>query len=69
LLEQIVINYNYTKYNCYLWLFTHSIKLYMNESKEDIYNFLLSIFQRITEVIFSLDENYITNNKQSKNEN
>ncbi|OUM69487.1 hypothetical protein PIROE2DRAFT_2579 [Piromyces sp. E2] len=64
LLEQIVINYSITKYNCYLWLFTDSIKLYMNESKKDIYNFLLSIFQKFTETVFSFNENDIINNKQ-----
>ncbi|ORX51410.1 ARM repeat-containing protein [Piromyces finnis] len=65
LLEQIVINYKYTKYNCYIWLFTHSIRLYMNESKDEIYNFLLSIFQKFTEVIFLLNENDIMKNIQT----
>ncbi|KAL6625226.1 armadillo-type protein [Neocallimastix sp. 'constans'] len=61
LLERIVLMHKNTKYNCYLWVFTQSIKLYMNESKEDIYYFLLDIFNKFTETVFSINSNEIMN--------
>ncbi|ORX79807.1 ARM repeat-containing protein [Anaeromyces robustus] len=61
LLEKIVIMYNNTKFNCYLWVFNQSIKLYMNESKKDTYDFLLNIFQKITNIIFSINSNELIN--------
>lgn len=59
LLEKIVLMYKESKFDCYIWVFTHSIKLYMNESKEDIYYFLLDIFNKFTEIIFSINSNEI----------
>jgi len=65
LLEQIVLYYYNKQYDCYIWVLTQSVKLYMNESKEDIYHFLIKVFHKFTEIVFNINTNEITDHLQS----